>query len=663
MDEPLVDREQTRAIALNQGAVDVAVLVLTAPFLLAADRLPRPLSLLALAALFVPFVLRRIRTGKFTRATVLNLPVAVLAFGFLPAAMVVSPAPWTITWPRVAALAWSIGLFFVVANSPGLRRVSRRHTRLNAPTWVYLALGGAVAVTAPLAMRSVDKLFYLPQTGWLAARLGWERGLPTNEVAGVLTLFVPFVAALTCAALWTKRRRLLPGLAVLLVLLLVALVLAQSRTGLAASAIGVLLALVVGARPSWKSLVVGLTGAALALLVVVLSPLRSWFLFAGANSWQSVVGPRLGIWSQALDAIRDQPIWGMGFGAFGGLARFIYPLVAPESASAIEDAHNLYFQTALDFGLLGMLLLVLLVGVAAAAAWSLARTRPTRSLSRLWAAGLLGALAAHALYSLTDAVALGTTGGVVLWFALGLIMGATPEFTAFDRVANPLQRWSPPVVAAAGIILLAVLIWAALPVNLAGQMAARAILDPQADAMDATELAAARCRAGWYDGLIGHAGGDVARRSAAWADLLGCSPDYTGYMAVLAPADEALARQALAAQPDNPQAYFWMASLLAPDAPGEAIVLYRDGLALAPDSGQHWLELARLLAGRDDQASLEAYLQACLNGDPGANGCAHAASIVEAQGDLATAIRYYRLSNWEEAQRRADELERSLSGQ
>ena len=86
-------------------------------------------------------------------------------------------------------------------------------------------------------------------------------------------------------------------------------------------------------------------------------------------------------------------------------------------------------------------------------------------------------------------------------------------------------------------------------------------------------------------------------------------------------------------------------------------------LALAPDSGQRWLELARLLAGRDDQASLEAYLQACLNGDPGANGCAHAASIVEARGDLATAIRYYRLSNWEEAQRRADELERSLSGQ
>ena len=115
----------------------------------------------------------------------------------------------------------------------------------------------------------------------------------------------------------------------LVALLLPALLLTQSRTGLTAVAGGVLVALVVGARPRWQWLAAGLGAVVLLALVVLLSPLRDWFVFAGANSWQSVVGPRLGIWGQALDGIRDHPVWGMGLGAFGALARLVYPLSPP----------------------------------------------------------------------------------------------------------------------------------------------------------------------------------------------------------------------------------------------------------------------------------------------------------------------------------------------
>ena len=55
--------------------------------------------------------------------------------------------------------------------------------------------------------------------------------------------------------------------------------------------------------------------------------------------------------------------------------------------------------------------------------------------------------------------------------------------------------------------------------------------------------------------------------------------------------------------------------------------------------------------------------QACLNGDPGANGCYGAGSIARELGDLEAAIRYYRLSNWEEALSLADELENQLQQQ
>ena len=665
MDEPLANRLESHAVFLRTSTIDVAVLVLTAPLLLATGWAPRPLSLAALLLLAAPFIVRRAHMGRFSRPMALNGPVAALVLFFLPAAMLLSPAPWAISWPRAATLTWSIALFYTVANWPartGVRRKGRRATRLNGPTWVFLALGGVVAVLAPLAMRSVDKLFFLPQTGWLAARLGWEHALPTNEVAGVLTLIVPFAVALAAGAWWTKRRRLLAALVPLVLLLVAALVLTQSRTGLTAAATGALLALILGARPRRKTLVIGLGAAALVLAAVALSPLREWFVFAGANSWQSVIGPRVGIWGQALDGIRDHPVWGMGLGTFGLLARLVYPLVPVAQSAVIEDAHNLYLQTALDFGVLGGLLLVLLLGVAVWSGWGLARVRPPRALSRLWAAGLVGALAAHALYSLTDAVALGTLGGIVLWYVLGLIMGGTTPQT--ERAADPFQRWSPSIIGLAALILLSVLTFTARPVNRAGQLAGGVLLDPTRNAATAAVVAgpltAARCRAGWYEGLLLHAAGDTARRSAVWADLLTCATDYTGYMAVLAHDDAALARQAIAVQPDNPAGYFWLAGLSAAGAPDKSIALYQQGLALAPGDGRRWLALGELLDSRDEDAALAAYLQACLHGDPGANGCARAASMVAARGDLETAIRYYRLSNWSEARAQADELERQL---
>jgi tetratricopeptide (TPR) repeat protein len=310
-----------------------------------------------------------------------------------------------------------------------------------------------------------------------------------------------------------------------------------------------------------------------------------------------------------------------------------------------------------------------LLVLAGLAALGLVRARPPRSLSRLWAAGLLGALVGHALYSLTDAVALGTVGGVVLWFVFGLIMGNVP--TRAPQSVDPFERWAPLAIGLSAAALLLVLLVAARPVNHAGLLAARALLNPTRSAPAAAEsaanLTAARCRAGWYEGLLHQAAGDTARRAAVWGDLLGCATEYTGYMAMLAADDEALARRAVAAQPDNPAAIFWLAAIAAPTAPDEAIALYRAGLALAPSDGRRWLALAELLVAQGgqqpDDTALDAFLQACRHGDPGANGCARAAAIAAERGDLEAAIRYYRLSNWSEAEARARELEQRLEGE
>jgi hypothetical protein len=276
---------------------------------------------------------------------------------------------------------------------------------------------------------------------------------------------------------------------------------------------------------------------------------------------------------------------------------------------------------------------------------------------------LLGASLAHALYSLTDAVALGTWAGIPLWFLFGLVMSATR--------GRLRMEWSlvGRVLFAGGVAGAVLLSAFALPVNRAGQLAVSALLQPVDDRAATAEgigrLATGMngCRAGWYEGLAYHAAGDPAGRAAAWGNLLTCSGDYTGYMAALAAGDTALARQAVATRPGDAATYFWLAPALAADAPEEAESLYRLGLALRPDDGRRWLELADLLRPRDTAAALDAYLQACLNGDPGANGCLRAGSLAAEQGNPQQAIEYYRLSNYSGALAAADELEQQLAAE
>lgn len=658
MDSPTVSRHQAQTASINLRRLDAVILAMTSPFLLAPAYFPPVLPAIALSLLLLPYIIRLVFSKPLSRPTITNMPVALLSLGFLPLAFLMSPAPFGTSWGRILSLAWSIGLFFTLLNWPNPSRTADLRTRFGGPTLLYLGLGTSVALLGLLGMRSVDKLFFLPQTGILADYLGWESGLPTNEIAGILTLFVPFVIALVYACLITGRRRQFVLLLLPALLMVVALVLTQSRTGLAATAAGTLLALLAADRINRKWLIVGVIVVGLGLLLVGLTPIRDWFVFAGANSWNSVVGPRLGIWNQALDAIRDHPLWGMGIGLFGSMARFIYPLIDPQAGPILEDAHNLYLQTALDLGVAGMFVFLVIAGLVVVSAARLTRARPPQTLSRLWAAGLLGALVAHGLYSLTDAVSLGTLAGVPLWFAFGLVMGAS---------RGRLQlAWSNPARLAFGGAVALVLAVSALafPVNRAGQLVVHALLDPSADAFAAAEplaeLSGRNCRAGWYEGLFRHMMGDMAGRAAAWGELVNCSVIYTEYMAVLAPDDVELARSAIAAQPEGAAGYFWLAPALAADAPEESIALYRQGLELAPADGQRWLALADLLEPRDKAAALQAYLQACRNGDPGANGCLRAGSLAEADGDLSAAIDYYRLSKWEGALSRADELERQL---
>lgn len=663
--DPIMDKAIARPYnpSLSFVRLDVIVLLLTSPFLLAPHLFPTPLSGLAVFLLLSPFLARLSQGERITCPTVANLPIAVLGLVFLPLAFLLSPAPWAITWMRITTLAWSIGLYFTVVNSIASVRGAESRTQSVRITRVYLALGLLTAVAGLIGMRSVHKLFFIPQTGALANMLGWGNGLPTNEIAGVLTLFVPFTIAIIYGCWIANYKRPLAALVPLALLMAGALLLAQSRTALVATTIGSIFGLLASGSVSRKWILGGLIAVVLlGAIVVTQTSLMEWFVLAGTNSWESVVGPRLGIWRQAAFGIRDFPLWGMGFGVFGSVARLTYPIMALESSAAIEDAHNLYLQTALDFGLAGLLLFLIIGLLVAISAIRLMRTRPSRSLDRLWAAGLLGSLIAHALYSLTDSVSLGMLGGIPLWFLFGLVMGASSAPHLRARTS-----WTKGALVAftAGLLLVVSIAFSAFPVNRAGQLMLRALADPaarsSAAAEDLTRLADQQCRVRWYEGLFHDTAGDPAGRAAAWGSLLNCSADYTGFMSFLAADDVRLARLAITSQPDDAAGYFWLARSITSESPANAIKLYERGLSLDPRDGHQWLALAGLLRSTDEAAALDAYLQACHHGDPGANGCLNAGDLAQSRGDTQLAIEYYRLSRYSEARDRASELERQLN--
>lgn len=658
MQKTAMTQEAARFPVLALRHLEWATLILAAPFLLSASLFHPAVSLTAMLLLAVPFVVRLVTEKRLSRYSPANWAIGLLLAVFVPLSFIASPLPWAVSWTRVTTLVWSVALCFAALNWPSQHDRKGGRTRLNPPTILYLVLGALVALAGIFGMRSVDKLYSISLPTFLPDLLGLETGLATNEVAGVLTLFIPLAAALALGGWLSGRRQLALVMVPLSLLLLLALLLAQSRTAMAATGLALLLVLALIGRPNRWWLVAGLVLAGVAVLVLSLTDLADTFIYAGANSWSSVITPRLEVWEQGLYALRDFPLWGIGLGVFGFLAPRMYPQAPLAQAKLLEDAHNFYLQNALDFGLFGGLLVLAILAITL---WHLGRMisrRPRGTLSRALMVGLFASIAAHLLYGLTDAVALGTLAGVPLWFALGLALGRVSRDRAPDR------SWPKVLVTTGAAVLLAgFAVAAALPTNWGATLAANELLAPEPPGAAATaaedigRLAARDCDLLWHQGLLYHWRGEGDKRTAAWDGALRCTGRFTDMMRLTAPDDARLAQRAIELRPNDAAGYFWLASLSA-DAPTDAIALYRQGLEREPSRGEVWQALGDLLVADDPDGALEAYLQSCLNGDPGANGCLRAGAVAEQQGKIEDAIRYYRLSKYSESQQRAAELER-----
>ncbi|MDH7514283.1 MAG: O-antigen ligase family protein [Bacteroidota bacterium] len=497
--------------------------------------------------------------------------------------------------------------------------------------------------------------------------------IPAAWIGGVAAVFLP-IAVASASVLSPKRIGRIPssrrsGRAFLaciacVVILLISVSLSQSRTAILAAAGGLA---VTGVFSGPKGRVAVGIGIAAMMLLIFLSPdaVLGPFLFAGKSSGlslETLFTGRTEIWGRAIFAIRDFPWTGLGPASLSSPFLELYPCKFIPATRTMH-AHSMPLQTALDIGIPGA---VLFASVSLFFFSRLVMLRSCERVSRLERAGFLGTFASLFLFGMAEAFPLASPPFAALGVLYALAYRTVTASSLFPSRSGFLKKVSCYTCIAAAILMCALVFDFLFPAvspmqgsfrtNICNVRVTRIILNPLHQ--KGTNGFCDNGRASWW--LMGKAfamNGDTSRRDSCWVSAIRSDPAVIALAYTADPSDRFLAESAYALYPSRANACFWLAEAVAKDEPDRAITLYRAGLRLKPRNGLAWKKLGDLLARSNPREALDAYVQSCLHGDPGANGCFLAGQIAEKLGDITSAIRYFRMSRYLGAHRRADELE------
>lgn len=195
-------------------------------------------------------------------------------------------------------------------------------------------------------------------------------------------------------------------------------------------------------RGAWAALAVGLAGFGLiyspvvrrglavaalgaGLTVVAVGPGRVAALVLGLVGFGLERGAisRMELWGRAVAAISDFPFTGVGMNMFRHVVPVLYPtmLAVADEHRDVVHAHDQFLQVALDLGLPGLIAYLAMwfgTGRLLVAAHAVAATTADRRILVGLAMGLL----AHALFGVTDAIALGAKIGLLFWLMLAFVV-------------------------------------------------------------------------------------------------------------------------------------------------------------------------------------------------------------------------------------------------
>lgn len=387
----------------------------------------QPIALAVAAALVAA---RWLATGAFSVRTPADWPIAALALmGLLSLAVT---ARSDLTGPQVGRLLLGMAFYYELINWA----VSRQRLEL-----VALGLVGAGTVLALGAPLGVDwalaqlKFSFIPAGVYERFVLLGEDTINPNVMAGYLALLLPCVLAPALFS-WSQiqlwRRGLHAGAATLMAGVLL---LTQSRAGVVAVAVGLLVIMLLRWRRAWP-LAAG--AAALALGA------GAWLLARlGVSVSTGGLAERVEVWSRGWYMVQDFAFTGIGMGSFPYVTERFYPLVLQET---LPHSHNLLLQVAVDLGLPGLFAWLATLSLVSLAAWRAYSASDGAGDDWLagFAAGLLGAQAAMLAHGMFDAVTWGMVRpSLLIWGLWGAAVAA-------QRVALARQGPAGSPASAAG---------------------------------------------------------------------------------------------------------------------------------------------------------------------------------------------------------------------
>ncbi len=341
-------------------------------------------------------------------------------------------------WPRSMILVWNFSLFWSV-----LSHGSHNRRALGWALVAWMAAIQAIAILAPFGMEARTKLPVIGDIQELIPRplmglfAGAESGFSTNQVAGVLLYALPLL--LTISIVGLKQRGWRWWLLLLCTgWMLATLLLTQSRGGLLGMLLGMITLLLLTRRWGWVAL--GALAVVGGTLIFFLPPdLLDLISDApGVDAVGGVVtinGFRSLVWASANAALRDFFFTGMGLGTFRVLVYLFYPPPGISPSFDLAHAHNFFLQTGLDFGVPGLVAILVVYGASVVQLWRLSHLPTQRPIwaqlpfvtPRVLAIGWMGCLMGQTIYSLFDAVAMGSKPNFVWWWWMALIF-ATANF-------------------------------------------------------------------------------------------------------------------------------------------------------------------------------------------------------------------------------------------
>lgn len=580
---------------------------------------------------------------------------------------------WTVDQELMAWIAVGIGLWVTFALAPAPL------SQQGAEIWVW-PLGWAAFAwvrssrtgsRAWLAHHSVGCLtLFLPWLNSLSSRstpvLDWGE----NQMAGALVLFLP---------LWLVEARKPSCLsarcffAALSLCCLGRLWQLHSRGAWLAVGLAMAATWVLGSNRPLSSFAgpVSKLGFA-ALLVTLLMPAAAhrsmnFLLFEhqlkGATLEAALTG-RPAIWWRSLIAGSDLP-FGIGLGSSPKVLAELYPGEIPDPS----HAHQQVLQFGLELGWLGLGSWLALCLICC--------RRPAALLSARWGsvhpsapapepAAILGAWLGFGVFGLTDCLPPAHLSSFGIWTLLALsaatpfCAGATGAETSAETSAETGRARHEKHLRFSGrkvglpLLGISILLLTLGPGDLRHRSAVRALFDEdsQADRAVAEDLSSGRPSPGdlWLAGLLFERVDAAEARDEAWRRLIYLTESRVALLRFLRPsANPELARLATSVHPTDCEAWWWRAQIHPADVPGTIFSL-RQGLKHCPRNAKAWLELANLLGNSGPKTrALEAFEQACLHGDPGANACWRGGHLAQQLGQTRRAVDLYGRSRLPQA--------------